>query len=323
VQHHLVYHDKPSNLCGYSGIFYEHKFFGEPGGNFLFFNQATLPCLQPDGKIINESASKVALAPNGNGGLYRALRDSGALNDMDRRGIKYIAQYCVDNVLIRVADPVFLGFMHEARADCAAKVCCKAYPEEPVGVMCLLDGKPSVIEYSEIAPDLRNLRNSSTNQLIYNYAHICVNNFSVEFLKDIAKTHLHDLSYHVARKKIPHAGENGETITAKTENGWKLEKFIFDAFKFSNKMVAYEVRRDEEFSPLKNAAGMAVPKDSPETCVADVSQLHTRYLNSAGASISVDNAPTLVEISPIVSYAGEDLEFTAGRTFTTPVYIQN
>lgn len=311
----------PATYADTVAFFYANNFFGEPAENFLFFNQATLPCLQPDGKIISESASKVALAPNGNGGLYRALRDSGALNDMDRRGIKYIAQYCVDNVLIRVADPVFLGFMHAAGADCAAKVCCKAYPEEPVGVMCMLDGRPSVIEYSEIAPALRNLKDTSSNQLIYNWAHICVNNFSVEFLKDIANNHLSDLSYHVARKKIPFAGENGETITASKENGWKLERFIFDAFKFSKKMVAYEVRRDEEFSPLKNAAGMAVPKDSPETCLADVCRLHSRYLTNAGATISDHTAPTLVEISPIVSYAGEDLEFIAGKVFATPVYI--
>jgi len=304
-------------------FFMKTNFFGEPPENFLFFNQATLPCLQPDGKIINESASKVALAPNGNGGLYRALRDSGALSDMDRRGIQYITQYCVDNVLIRVADPVFLGFMHDARADCAAKVCCKAYPEEPVGVMCMLDGKPNVIEYSEIAPALRNLRDPSTDQLIYNYAHICINNFSVEFLKDIANNHLNDLPYHVARKKIPYAGENGETIAAKAENGWKLERFIFDAFKFSKKMVAYEVRRDEEFSPLKNGPGMAVPKDSPETCLADVSRLHTRYLTNAGATISDCTVPVIVEISPIVSYGGEDLEFIAGKVLTSPVYINS
>jgi len=277
--------------------------------------------LQPDGKIISASASQVALAPNGNGGLYRALRDSGALDDMDRRGIKYIAQYCVDNVLIRVADPVFLGFMHDSRADCAAKVCAKAYPEEPVGVMCMLDGKPSVIEYSEITPAMRNLRDTTTSQLIYNYSHICVNNFSVEFLKDIAKNHLHDLSHHIARKKIPYAGENGETVPAMAENGWKLEKFIFDAFKFSKKMVAYEVTRDEEFSPLKNGPGMAVPKDSPETCLIDVCRLYTKYLTDAGAIISPSTSPAVVEISPLVSYGGEDLESTKGKVFTSPVYM--
>ena len=134
-------------------FFRSKNFFGQPERNFFFFNQAVLPCITPEGKIINESAGRIGLAPNGNGGLYKGLQTSGALADMAKRGIeylndtlyflythfkpkvttkkRYVTQYCVDNVLIRPADPVFLGFMHEMRADCAAKVVPKAYPEEP------------------------------------------------------------------------------------------------------------------------------------------------------------------------------------------------
>jgi UDP-N-acetylglucosamine/UDP-N-acetylgalactosamine diphosphorylase len=312
----------PATYADTVAFFIENNYFGAKEENFFFFNQATLPCLQPDGKIINESASKIALAPNGNGGLYRALKTEGALEDMEKRGLKYITQYCVDNVLSRVADPVFIGFMHEAGADCAAKVAAKAFPEEPVGVMCLLDGKANVIEYSEIDPSMRSRIDPETNKLVYNYAHICINNFTVELLRRIADNHLDALRHHVARKKIPHAGEDGVTIPSKVENGWKLERFIFDAFQFANKMVAYEVRRDEEFSPLKNAAGMAVPKDSPETCLADVCRLHTRYIENAGGKIEGSDKDKLVEISPLVSYRGEGLEeVVKGKTFATPVYV--
>jgi len=295
--------------------FKRNRYFGQPPQCFFFFNQHMLPCLQPDGKIISESAGSIALAPNGNGGLYRALRSSGALDDMARRGIEYVAQYCVDNPLIRVADPVFLGFMHESGADCAAKVVPKAYPEEPVGVMCLVEGKPGVMEYSEIDPSLRSALDPNTKELMYNYAHICINNFSRKFLQRVSENYLDQLRYHVAKKKIPFADAQGKTTTPAKENGWKLELFIFDAFQYSEKMVAFEVKRGEEFSPLKNGAGMLVPKDSPETCLADLSRLYTSFIAKAGGFIQGDG---LVEISPLRSYAGEGLEGVAGNTYLVP-----
>jgi UDP-N-acetylglucosamine/UDP-N-acetylgalactosamine diphosphorylase len=192
--------------------FKKNQFFRQPS-SFFFFNQHMLPCLQPDGKIINDSAGSIAFAPNGNGGMYHALRSSGALDDMARRGIEYVAQYCVDNPLIRVADPVFLGFMHETGSECAAKVVSKACSEEPVGVMCLADGKPGVIEYSEIDPSLRNAVDPVTKELMYNYAHICINNFSRKFLQRVSDNHLNDLrlvliidcscSYHLPGTTLP------------------------------------------------------------------------------------------------------------------------
>lgn len=307
-------------------FFRQKKFFGQPEKNFFFFNQHMQPCLTPEGRIINESAGRIALAPNGNGGLYKALQTSGALADMAKRGIEYIAQYCVDNCLIKTADPVFIGFMHESRADCAAKVVPKAYPEEPVGVMALIDGKPGVIEYSEIDPQMRSMRDES-GELVYNYSHICINNFTRQFLQDIADYHLDTLRYHIAKKKIPHANEEGKRVEPPKENGWKLEMFIFDSFQYSKKMVALEVNREEEFSPLKNGAG--APKDSPETCLADTCRLYTKYIIKAGGSVITDNkaspkVPPVVEISPLVSYAGEDLEHLVKNiTFTPPVEIKS
>lgn len=232
--------------------------------------------------------------------------------------------------------------MHEMRADCAAKVVPKAYPEEPVGVMALIDGKPGVIEYSEIDSNLRTLRDE-TGELVYNYSHICINNFTRQFLQDVADVHLDALRYvteacrcvtqtnirirfHIARKKIPFANENGERTEATKENGWKTEMFIFDTFQFSKKMVALECNREEEFSPLKNGPG--APKDSPETCLADICRLHTKYIIKAGGSVITDNkaspkTPPVVEISPLVSYAGEDLEpLVKNVTFTPPVEIK-
>lgn len=262
------------------------------------------------------------MAPNGNGGLYKALHTSGALADMAKRGIEYVSQYCVDNVLIRPADPVFIGFMHEMRADCAAKVVSKAYPEEPVGVMAMIDGKAGVIEYSEIDKDMR-VAKDENGELIFNYSHICINNFTRQFLQDVADKYQDKLRFHIAKKKIPYADEDGKKTDATKENGWKMEMFIFDVFQCAKKMVALEVNREDEFSPLKNGPG--APKDSPETCLADICRLYAKYIVKAGGSIAVDNKTSsktapVVEISPLVSYAGEDLESLVKNVTLTPPF---
>eukprot|EP01112_Ceratiomyxa_fruticulosa_P007826 TRINITY_DN2036_c0_g1_i1.p1 TRINITY_DN2036_c0_g1~~TRINITY_DN2036_c0_g1_i1.p1 ORF type:complete len:512 (-),score=102.25 TRINITY_DN2036_c0_g1_i1:40-1575(-) len=314
----------PATFVETQQYFIKHNYFGLPPQDVRIFNQDMLPAVTPEGRIILESKSKIALAPNGNGGLYKALKTSGALEDMKKRGVEYISQYCVDNILIQVADPVFVGFQHESGADCAAKVVGKAYPEEPVGVVSIIDGKPGVVEYSEIDPETRQLRDPVTGQLVFNYAHICINSFSRNFLEEIAYKYMDEIPFHVAFKKIPYVNQNGEQITPSKENGWKLEMFIFDVFQFSKKMVALEVHRDEEFSPLKNAPGSL--KDSPETCLQDYCKLHTKYIQNAGGIVlpsSDSHTHQLVEISPLVSYKGEDLEpLVKGKTFSSPVEIK-
>ncbi|EFA85224.1 UDP-N-acetylglucosamine pyrophosphorylase [Heterostelium album PN500] len=289
-------------------FFEKHNYFGLLKDSFFFFQQTMIPCLTPEGKIINETSSKISLSPNGNGGLYHSLLVSGGLSDMRSKGIEYISQYCVDNVLIKMADPLFLGYMHDQQADCAAKVVAKVDPEEPVGVMALRDGKPCVLEYSEIDRDSKYLRDEATGRLTFNYAHICINNFSFEFLDRIASSELsRELPYHVATKKIPYANEQGIRTTPDAVNGWKMEMFIFDVFPYSKHMVCLEVKRDEEFSPLKNNAGMAIPKDSPETCLRDICQLHRTYIERAGGKLDFSES-NIIEISPLISYSGESLE---------------
>jgi UDP-N-acetylglucosamine/UDP-N-acetylgalactosamine diphosphorylase len=129
----------------------------------------------------------------------------------------------------------------------------------------------------------------------------------------------HLIRYHIAKKKIPYADPTGNTVTPAKENGWKLELFIFDAFQYCNKMVAFEVKREEEFSPLKNGAGMAVPKDSPETCLVDLCRLYKSYVEKSGGVIVGDG---LVEVSPLLSYSGEGLDEARGKKYSIPALIE-
>jgi len=174
-----------------------------------------------------------------------------------------------------------------------------------VGVLCLKDGKPGVIEYSEIDKSLAQLRQQN-GDLIYNAAHICMNMFSVEFLNKIVASKLSELPFHIAKKKIPAVNENGETVTPEDINGWKLELFIFDVFEYAERMVALEINRSEEFSPLKNAPGTS--EDSPESCKRDISNLHKRFLSRSGGIINTADPEAIFEITPNISHNGKDLE---------------
>jgi len=235
---------------------------------------------------------------------------------MDKRGVTSVFVYGVDNVLIRVADPNFIGCFVEGNYDCALKVVPKTSPEEAVGVICLSDDVPRVVEYSELDKESANLRNPITNTLLFNGANICVHCFTVSFLHQIADI---ELPFHVAKKKIPCVDENGVTQTPPHINGWKLEMFIFDSFPYSKKTLAFEVVRNEEFSPLKNQFGV----DSPDTCKLHLSQLHKQFIKNAGGFFnSEDTANELCEVSPLISYAGEGLEnLVQGKIFTLPLHL--
>jgi UDP-N-acetylglucosamine pyrophosphorylase len=313
-------------------FFRSNNFFGLDPQNVKFFMQGNLPCLSPDGKIIMECNNKMATAPDGNGGTYEALEREGILTDMKENGIEYLFQYCVDNILIRMLDPAFIGFLYESEADCGVKVAPKAAPEEPVGVLCLRDGKCGVIEYSEIDKEMAARRDEKTGELVFNAAHLCINAFRLDFLEKAAAIYSKSLPYHVALKKIPCADEKGNAVMPDAPNGWKLEQFVFDVFQYAQKVVAFEIVRQEEFSPLKNSAGFG--KDCPETCRADLSRLHKSWIKKAGgkfmneedeSSLSLfelSEKSRLCEISPLVSCAGEGLkELVYGREFSLPFYL--
>ncbi|KAM3873744.1 UDP-N-acetylhexosamine pyrophosphorylase-like protein 1 [Diretmus argenteus] len=309
-------------------FFKENRYFGLEPSDVVMFEQRMIPAVSLDGKVVLQSKEKIAMAPDGNGGLYRALVDNKVLQDMERRGVEFLHVYCVDNILVKMADPVFIGFCVSKGADCGAKVVEKACPAEPVGVVCRVGGVTQVVEYSEIQAETAERRGPG-GELVYRAGNICNHFFTRAFLQEVAEKFEGQLKQHVALKKVPFVDECGNQVKPTKPNGIKMEKFVFDVFAFSRNFVAFEVVREDEFSPLKNADGAA--EDTPTTARNALLAQHRRWALAAGATFLDDEegsalppAPRVTspaaqcEISPLVSYFGEGLEqLLKGRTLPT------
>ncbi|OZJ05845.1 hypothetical protein BZG36_00888 [Bifiguratus adelaidae] len=306
-------------------FFEKHEYFGLDKANVTFFEQGTLPCLTMDGKILLDSKSQVAVAPDGNGGIYAALQNKGIIKSLKQRGIEYSHCYCVDNCLARVADPVFIGYCVSKDIDCGVKTVRKLNPEEAVGVVCLRNGKYGVVEYSEISKEMAELRNDR-GELAFGAGNIANHFYTTAFLERV-QSFEDQLEYHIAKKKIKHTElTTGKLISPTTPNGMKMELFVFDVFPFAERLAVLEVDRRDEFSPLKNAPGSG--SDCPETSRRDIIAQHVRFIEKAGGKVvSADGAlnfDTLqFEISPWVSYAGEGLdEVVKGESVHAPCVIE-
>lgn len=326
-------------------FFKEHEYFGLNKSNIVFFEQNTMPCFNFEGQIILDKPYALARAPDGNGGLYKALRGQGILEDMSKRGIEHIHAYCVDNILVKVADPVFIGYCIRKDAECAAKVVEKVYPNEALGIICKVKGKFKVVEYSEVSHQTAQKRNTD-GRLLFNAGNICNHYFTLNFLVNVIKEE--QLMHHVAKKKIPFVDNNGLRVSPEKPNGIKLEKFVFDVFEFAKKFVVWEVLREDEFSPLKNSD--SANKDNPTTARLSLFNLNQRYvLNAGGKFVDENGSPmslipspaladgsnsncdtnnnhvenqVICEISPLTSYDGENLEqLVKGKTFQSPLLL--
>jgi len=233
-------------------------FFGLPYEDVKFFKQGELPMLDTNGKLMLDEAGLIKLAADGHGGVFEALIRNGLLDDMKARGIEWIFISGVDNVLAGLVDPIAVGLAIIEGNLATGKSVVKRSPTEGVGVFCKKNGKPYVIEYTEITEEMANARDDN-GELLYGESHILTNLFNIKALDNIAQN---KLPYHKAFKKAKYTDiETGEIIKPETPNAFKYEAFIFDAFESLDKMSILRVKREDEFAPLKNADG----EDSPDT----------------------------------------------------------
>lgn len=237
-------------------FFEKNNYFGYDKDYIKFFKQGELPLLDENGKIILKEKNEIFMAPDGNGGIFRALGTSGILDDMKKNGVKYLAVGNVDNILIYMADPLAVGLMIEKNAKILSKSFMKPRWDGKWGVFCKMDGKLRVIEYIETPEELLRACNSD-GELLYGDAHFGCNFFSIDLLEKIEDE---KLPMHAALKKNVHMNSKGEHEEI---NSYKFEAFIFDVFSATDDVLILRVEKDKEFAPVKNKEG----NESPETAV--------------------------------------------------------
>ena len=239
-------------------FFEKHDFFGLPYEDVKFFKQGELPMLDTEGKLMLDETGLIKFAADGHGGVFESLVKNDYLEDMKTRGIEWIFISGVDNVLAGLVDPIAVGLAITQGTIATGKSVVKRDPTERVGVFCKKNGKPSVIEYTEITDEMANATDNN-GELLYGESHILLNLFNIKALENIAHN---KLPYHKAFKKAKYMDtETGEIIKPEKPNAFKYESFIFDAFESLDSMSILRVNREDEFAPLKNADG----DDSPDT----------------------------------------------------------
>ena len=230
----------------------EHNYFGYPETEVKFFKQDMAPAVDYDGKIILEKKDTPALSPNGNGGWFSSLQRAGLCEDLHARGVEWLNIYAVDNVLQRIADPVFVGATILTGVNCGAKVICKTEPKEKVGVLCMDGAQPDIIEYYELTDEMANMRDES-GELSYCYGVIMNYLFRLSTLEEIVDK---KIPVHIVEKKIECLCEDGVTRKPEKENGKKFEALAVDLIKLMGSVLPFEVVREKEFAPIKNKTGV-------------------------------------------------------------------
>ena len=241
-------------------FFEEKNYFGYPKDFVKFFKQEMAPSVDFEGKLYMESEDSLSLSPNGNGGWFYSMVVSGIIKDVKARGIEWLNIFAVDNVLQRIADPVFVGATLDSGRVSGAKVVRKAEPNEKVGVLCLEDGRPSIVEYYEMTEEIINSREAN-GDLSYNFGVILNYLFRVDKLEEIMDA---NMPVHVVEKKIPYMDKDGNYIKPETPNGYKFELLVLDMIHLLDNCLSFEVVRNYEFAPIKNKTGV----DSVESAQA-------------------------------------------------------
>ena len=232
-------------------FFEEHNYFGYNKDYVKFFVQEMVPAVDFDGNVLREAEDSLAMSPNGNGGWYKSLLCAGLDQDIRDKGVEWLNVFAVDNVLQKIADPVFVGATILSGCVCGSKVVRKVSLHERVGAMCLENGKPSIVEYYELTDEMAEARDEK-GTLLYGFGVILNYLFRVDKLNEIAGS---NLPIHIVEKKVPYLDESGQMQKPEEPNAYKFETLILDMVYMMDNCLAFEVEREKEFAPVKNATG--------------------------------------------------------------------
>ncbi len=301
-------------------FFEENLYFGLNADHVKFFIQGTLPAFEPDGRIILEAPGKLFAAPDGHGGILRALDRREMLADMKQRGLTTLYYFQVDNPLVDIADPAFVGWHLQRHADMSLKVCSKRDANEGLGVTVIRDGRTTVVEYIELTEEQKNAR-CPDGELLFKFGSVAIHIFSLEFLLREASA---GLPLHQAHKKVPFCNEAGATIKPEKANAYKFEKFIFDALPDARQSLILEFAREEEFAPVKNAEG----NDSPGTSRTAMMEKFARWFTACGVAVPRDAQGRIavkLEIDPVYAHNAATLaaKLPKGFAITQDVLLKD
>ncbi|MHC4747127.1 MAG: UTP--glucose-1-phosphate uridylyltransferase [Planctomycetota bacterium] len=291
-------------------IFKSNDYYGLNESDVFIFEQGTLPNFDFEGKILLADKSNIACSPDGHGGSLKALYQNGAIEDMKRRGVEFISYFQVDNPLINIFDPLFIGLHALDKGQMSSKALIKTGPKEKLGNFCLVDGKVTVIEYSDI-PDKLAEKQNEDGSLVFELGSIAIHIISRGFVEKL-NAKAFSLPLHRAVKKIEHVDTDGNFIKPAEPNGIKLESFVFDALPLASKSIILETVRSEEFGPVKNATGVDSAESSQKIMIAR----GVSWLESAGVAVprkadgSVD---CVIEIAPTFALAKDDIKDKMSR----------
>jgi UDP-N-acetylglucosamine/UDP-N-acetylgalactosamine diphosphorylase len=298
----------PDNDVATRAFFRRHRFFGLDADDVFFLAQGVMPVVDLDGKLLLAEPGRLAMNPDGHGGCLPALRHSGALDDMAGRGVELVSYFQVDNPLVRCLDPVFLGLHDRRGAEMSAKALPKRDPLEKVGNFCQAGGKVFVVEYSDMPEHLAR-QCTDDGRLRFSAGSIAIHVLSRTFVERLTADGRCRLPFHRAVKKTPYVDETGRLVRPRKPNAVKLEMFVFDALPLAERTVVLETLRDEEFSPVKNAAG----EDSLITSLHDQTRRAAVWLERAGVTVPRDadgQVAAAIEISPLFA---DDADALAGK----------
>ncbi|MHC4758918.1 MAG: UTP--glucose-1-phosphate uridylyltransferase, partial [Planctomycetota bacterium] len=295
----------PLNYCQTKKIFQENNYYGLDKNNVFIFQQGNLPNFSLDGKIFLANKDSLAVSPDGHGGSLKALYESGAVEDMRKKGVELISYFQVDNPLIHIFDPLFIGLHTLDEAEMSSKALKKEQPNDKVGNFCLVDGKVTVIEYSDLPVELEEKRNPD-GSLVFNLGSIAIHMINRSFIERLNQKGF-ALPLHRAFKKISYINEDGVLQKPCEPNGIKLETFIFDAIPLAEKSIVLETIKEQEFAPLKNASGINGPDDIKKRITARAAD----WLSSNGISVSINpdgSINAVIEISPSFALEKEEIK---------------